>query len=223
MNIFRAMAAGVLLAGMVGIGQAAQISGEYIETRSCDVYTGPCFANGQIGLTGREAMLAWKVDKGSWNGVSLKDLGVVLVVAASDTLGTNNSFATKPDPVRAVILVDSRADAKQKEALVAFVKDSARNLTKDVIHVGSAPITLTNDHLSGKGHLVVGKIARIESRGVAKGDCVCTNEEIFYPPLTNVQNFQPAFALNSTYEGDGLKTTWTTLGTRSAFLATFRK
>ncbi len=33
-------------------GLAANISGEYIEARTCNVYTGPCFANAEMGLAG---------------------------------------------------------------------------------------------------------------------------------------------------------------------------
>ena len=33
----------------------AQIQGDYIETRSTDVFTGQCYANGEMGLTGKEA------------------------------------------------------------------------------------------------------------------------------------------------------------------------
>ena len=35
-------------------GQAANISGEYLEARTCVVYTGPCFANAEMGLTGSQ-------------------------------------------------------------------------------------------------------------------------------------------------------------------------
>ena len=37
------------------------ISGDYLEVRSCDVYTGPCFANAEMNLTGKEGMLLWSV------------------------------------------------------------------------------------------------------------------------------------------------------------------
>src|SRR5436309_668857 len=30
------------------------ISGDYLEVRSCDVYTGPCFANAEMNLCGNE-------------------------------------------------------------------------------------------------------------------------------------------------------------------------
>ena len=31
---------------------AASITGQYVEARTCDVYTGPCFANADTGLSG---------------------------------------------------------------------------------------------------------------------------------------------------------------------------
>ena len=67
-------------------GRAA-IKGDYIEARSADVYTGPCFANGEVGLVGNEAILAWKITRGDWKGTSLNGLGVVAVVKAHATLG----------------------------------------------------------------------------------------------------------------------------------------
>ncbi|MGD0181387.1 MAG: hypothetical protein ABSC15_16355, partial [Terriglobales bacterium] len=43
---------------------AQQIRGDYVETRSADVYTGQCFANGEVNLVGDEAILAWHVQSG---------------------------------------------------------------------------------------------------------------------------------------------------------------
>src|SRR5436309_14896849 len=96
---------------------AAGITGKYIEARTCDVWTGPCFANAEMNLGGKHAVLGWKVDKGAFDGVNLDGLGVVAVVAASDTLGLVQTGSAK-----AVLIVDRRADGKQREALVAFAK-----------------------------------------------------------------------------------------------------
>lgn len=205
------------------MAQAGQITGEYIESRSCDVYTGPCFANGQIGQAGREAMMAWKVDKGSWNGVDLAGLSAVLVLNANDTLGFNPSFAVNPYPVKSVILIDEKATSDQREALIAFVKSSAPKLTEKIVKVEASPITLVNDHLAGKGQLIAGDVARIETRAMSNKDCVCTNEAVFYPPLTKISNSQPAYALKHSFAGEGLDNTWELNGARSAFLGTFRK
>ena len=213
----------ILVLGAASVARAEQISGEYIESRSCDVYTGPCFANGQIGQAGREAILAWKVDQGSWNGVDLTGLGAVLVLNANDTLGFNPTFTVNPYPVKSVILVDDKANSEQREALIAFVKASAPKFTEKVLKIDSTPISLVNDHLEGKGKLVAGELARIETRAMSRKDCVCSNEAIFYPPLTKISNSQPAYALTTSFAGQGLKNTWEANGARSAFLGTFRK
>jgi len=148
---------------------------------------------------------------------------VALVIKANDTLGFGGSFYVKPDKIVAVIVVDEQATASQKVALVKFVTDSAPHLTKDVVKVESAAMTLTNDHLAGKGIFSAGKLARIETRALAKGDCVCSNEVVFYPPLNKVDNAHPAYTLNMTFDGKGLDQTWSSVNKRSAFMGTFER
>src|SRR5438270_676219 len=92
---------------------AADITGRYVEARTCDVWTGPCFANADANLAGKNAVMAWQVEKGSLDGVSLDGLGVVAVIAASDTLGLEQTGRG-----RAVLIVDSRATSAQREALI---------------------------------------------------------------------------------------------------------
>ena len=58
-----------------------------MESRSTDVYVAQCFANGETGLNGKQALLAWKIDSGSWNGVKLDGLHVAGAVTANATLG----------------------------------------------------------------------------------------------------------------------------------------
>ena len=88
---------------------AAGLTGKYIEARTCDVWTGPCFANAEMNLAGKHAVLGWKVDQGEFQGVRLDGLGVVAVVAASDTLGL-----TQTGKAKAVLIVDSRATTQRR-------------------------------------------------------------------------------------------------------------
>ena len=76
------LAIGLLLFSLAAVAQ--QIQGDYIETRSADVYTGECFANGEMNLVGNEAILGWHVAKGSWNGVALDNASIVAVVLLID-------------------------------------------------------------------------------------------------------------------------------------------
>src|ERR1044072_7176057 len=112
---FAALVFSVLV--MSAAGQAQHISGDYVETRSADVWTGPCVANGEVNLAGDQAILAWRIDKGGWNGVSLDGLSVVSVVKAGATLGDTYN---NPYPAKAVMIVDDKATGEQQKALIGF-------------------------------------------------------------------------------------------------------
>src|SRR5271169_6648208 len=99
--------------------QAQHLRGDYIESRSTDVYVAQCFANGEVGLTGNFAVMAWHVEEGAWNGVKLDGLTVAAAVRARATLGDPYG---DPYPAEAVLMVDSAANAQQRAALVALAK-----------------------------------------------------------------------------------------------------
>src|SRR4051794_38286977 len=157
------------------LAQAGEPTGDYLETRTCDVYTGPCFANGQVGLCGRDAVMAWSIDSGSFKGVDLAGLKVILAVRASDTLGFGGGVVIHPDPIKSVALVDKRANAKQQDALVAFATQQAGRVAGTLVRVETVDIEMSIDHIDMVGKLRAGHIVDIETRKLAKGDCVCSN------------------------------------------------
>ncbi len=73
--------------------QAPQITGQYLESRTADIYTGPCIANSETNLAGKQAVMAWHIDQGTWTNVDLSGLTVVAVVNATDTLGMDGQRA----------------------------------------------------------------------------------------------------------------------------------
>src|SRR5690348_5684720 len=85
--MFRFVLVFAALLSLSSVAFAHQIQGEYLETRSADVYTGQCFANSEMNLTGDEAILAWHITDGKWDGVSLNGLTVGAAVKANATLG----------------------------------------------------------------------------------------------------------------------------------------
>ncbi|HEX8813911.1 MAG TPA: DUF1326 domain-containing protein [Terriglobales bacterium] len=212
---------GILLLASVAASVAQKISGDYIETRSADVYTGMCFANGEVNLVGDEAILAWHVQSGSWNGVTLDGLTVAAAVKARATLG--DPYAD-PYPAKAVLLVDDEANAKQSDALVAFAHEMAGPLLSNIEQVISAPMELAKSHEHhGAAMLRAGRLAMIETRPINSGDHLCGNETTFYPPLTETTHSMPAVALTDLYRGPGLGVDWESHGRRSAFVGTFER
>ncbi|PYQ48585.1 MAG: hypothetical protein DMF78_20900 [Acidobacteria bacterium] len=202
--------------------RAAEIQGDYLETRSADVWTGPCFANSETGLVGREAIMAWRVDKGAWKGVALDGLSVVGVVKASATLG--DPFAT-PYPAQAVVIVDEKATTAQRVALVAFAQAMGGALLDSVVRTETAPIDMSVRHEGeeARGTLQAGALVDVETRAVGDQDRHCGNEETYYPPLAPTSHAMPAVSLTDRYRGDALGVSWTTHDKRNAFVGHFSR
>src|SRR5215831_14930159 len=72
------------------------LSGVYVEARTAEVFTGGCLMSSEAETTGRQAVLAWKVDRGSVNGVSLDGLVVVGAVVGDKNLGIHEIGGGKP-------------------------------------------------------------------------------------------------------------------------------
>jgi len=212
------LVAALALALLAGPASAAGLTGKYIEARTCDVWTGPCFANAEMNLTGKHAVLGWKVEEGALGKVKLDGLGVVAVVAASDTLGQDQA-----GKARAVLLVDRRATAEQKEALIRLAKEQGGELTANVVGVQSAKIDLDVCPCKEGGCAVLDAgVAKIETRCLdPKHDKICGNESAFYPPLAKNVKARPAMAVEHRYTGKGAGATWSDAGRRGAYLGTF--
>jgi hypothetical protein len=198
---------------------ADQISGTYLESRTCQVYTGPCFANAETALAGHDAVMAWNIESGKKNNVDLKGLSVVMVVSGNDTLGYQG--VEDPTQLKSAIIVDSKASAEQRDALISFVKDHTGRAGKEVVRVDAAPISMSLDTAELKGSLKAGDVVKLTTRKARPGDCICSNELAFYPPLAQVDRFVPGVSIEAEYKGRGLGTTWSTPDSRSSYMGEF--
>jgi len=199
---------------------AQQLRGDYIESRSADVYVAQCFANGEVGLTGNYALMAWHVQNGSWSGVKLDGLTVAAAVRARATLGDPYG---DPYPAEAVLMVDDAADSAQRNALIALAQHEGGRLLENVARVEYVPVVLDVPQGQHEGHAVLraGHLATIMTRPLNHHDHICGNEVNFYPPLTKVEHATSAVALTDEFQGEGLGSTWSTHGRRSAYIASF--
>jgi hypothetical protein len=203
--------------------QAQKISGDYIETRNADVYTAACFANSEIGLVGDQAILAWRVERGEWDGVKLDGLSVVGVAKASGTLG--NPYEN-PYPAKAVLIVDERATAEQQKALASFAQTMAGDLFKTVVRTETAPINIEVDYDGehpSAGRLKAGELADIVTRSLTAKDRICGHEQAYFPPLAATSHSMPGVAVLDRFQGEGLDAVWTLRGKRSTFVGHFAR
>ncbi len=209
----------VLLVAVPAWAASYSVRGDYVEARTADVYTGPCVANGEVNLAGKEAILAWRVTEGQWDGVPLRGLSVVAVVKSSSTLG---DVTAQSPSAQSVIVVDQKANAAQKQALVNLAKSMAGDLLEEVVWVQQRPIEFkTGGH--GEASVEAGELASLATRCLNHADMLCGNEDVYYPPLTEVARPVAAFTLVNSFHGEGLNTTWSNGFKRSAFVAAFAR
>ncbi|MFN0120086.1 MAG: DUF1326 domain-containing protein [Blastocatellia bacterium] len=201
----------------------ARIYGEYLETRNMDVWSGQCFANAEFGLAGDQAIMAWRIQKGTWNNVSLDGLSVVGVVRAASTLG---SFFTNAYPAKAVLVFDSKATAEQRAALQAFVQASGGHAYDDIVRAETAPISFAMDYdgeMAVAGRMQAGSLVGITTRMLTDKDHICGHEEVLFEPLIDTTHAMPGVATLDQYLGQGLGVSWTLSGKRSAFAGSFAR
>jgi hypothetical protein len=213
------LSAAALALFVAPLSASAAVKGVYLETRTCQVYTGPCFANAETGLAGKDAIMAWGIETGQVEGVDVSGLNVVLVVRTSDTLGFQRAEDSKE--VKSIVLVDERASAQQREALVAFARQRAGKAGQNVVRVESAPIAMSLELSDLTGNLTAGKEVTLITRKAKPGDCICSNEVAYYPPLADLENFAPGVTVEGRFSGKGLGSRWSTPGDRSAYMGLF--
>ncbi len=202
--------------------QSAQIRGDYLETRSADVYVGQCFANGEMNTTGQEAIVAWHINGGGWDGVSLAGLTVVAAIKAQATLGDPYG---RPYPAKSVLIVDQQATPAQRQALINFAQEMGGELLRHVVRVidTSIDMEVAQEQHSVRARLQAGDVVTVETRAIGEKDHLCGNEDTFYKPLTQTAHAMPAVAMTDAYRGHDLNVSWTLHNKRSAFVGAFAR
>ncbi len=202
-----------------GPGEAdTSLQGLYLEARTADVYAGHCFANSEVGLDGQEAVLAWNVSEGTYEGVELSGLSVVAVVKAQATLGDPHD---NPYPAQSVLIVDENANADQRSALIQLAHDMGGELLDNVLNVRDAAVSADFGSRPGHASLTAGELVELRTRALTHKDHLCGSEFVYYPPLTEIADAMPAYTEAHTFRGDDFNTTWSCPLKRSAFLGTF--
>ena len=214
---------------------AGAIQGNYLEARTADIYTGPCFSNSEVFITGHQALMAWQVQSGEWNGV---DLGGLTVAAA--VRGTTTFSEDQPAKAQTVLIVDEKATSSQRDALIAMAQSLGGARLRNVVGVKTSPMNLTVEPAVSHGHgasttkaahhdtpqaprasFWAPGLAEIMTRPLNANDCVCGNEVVAYQPLSRGTKVLPAYTLGNAFRSNELGTRWDDPNCRSSFVGTF--
>jgi hypothetical protein len=215
----------IVLAALIGLGGSpllagggSTVSGSYVEARTAEVFAGGCVMNSEMGTEGKEAVLAWKVDHGTFNGVSLNGLSVVAALSGNVNLGMIE-MGGEGASVHSSVFVDQRANAAQKIALVAMANDLSKGLMGTIVAVTSAPIQFAEN--SNDVQIVAGQVALGVSKHLTH-DPTCGAQQ-WFQPFSSVQNAEMGVAEQHSFNGSNLGVKWSVPNKRSAFFGTFSR
>jgi len=201
---------------LVTLSAKPAITGTYVEARTAEVFAGACVMNGEAATTGREALMAWKVDHGQVNGVSLDGLSIVAALAADANLGIHE-IGGESTIARAALFVDQRATPAQRKALVAMVKSAAGDLIGSVVQESAAPIQFVD---SGHQITVSTDTLKLSVEKHLNHDASCGNKQ-WFGPLAAVDHAEMGTTAVNEFSGPALCTKWSDPNKRSSFFGTF--
>jgi len=217
--MMKKIALSAALSSLMFVSLAAKppsVTGTYLEARTAEVFAGACVVNSEGGTTGREALLAWKVDRGQVNGVTLDGLAVVAALASDTNLGIRE-IGGESTPARAALYVDARATAAQRKALVGMVKSLSGNLIGSVVQETATPIQFADN-----GHQITVSTDTMKL-AVAKHlnhEASCGNKQ-WFNPLTRVDRAEMGTTDQNEFSAAILNTKWSDPNKRSSFFGTF--
>ena len=204
----------VAVSALVFSSQAENVSlrGDYVEVRTASVFAGACHYNGEVVTTGRNAMMAWNVTSGKWQGVDLSGVRVLAIVSADANLAEGNAAR------QSEIIIDANASRTQAFAMVNALKEKYAASLGKVVEVRSAPITFERN---GRTYAIMTNEAAINVEAMPNDLCCKMPNLIWYAPLVGLENRKVGYTAKALYSGKVVGEPWSRSGENSAFYGTF--
>jgi len=188
------------------------VKGDYVEVRTASVFAGACHFNGEVTTTGRDALMAWNVTSGSWNGTDLSGLRAIAVVSGDDNL--SNARAGR----RSELIIDKAASHAQAVAMVSALKSRYADAFGQIISVRSAPIDFKHE---GRTYEVSSSEAAINVEAMPNDLCCRMPNLVWYDPLVPLGQRKVGYTIKALYAGDAVGDSWQRAGENSAFYGSF--
>lgn len=220
MKIAIAAAAVIALGALtLSADERVRVTGDYVEARTAEVFAGGCIMNSEAETAGRQAVMAWRVARGSVDGVTLDGLVVAAAVAADRNLGMREMGGEAPHQVRSILTVDDRATVPQRDALVRMARALSGGLLTDIVRVDVAPVrfAVSPTHID----VAAADALRLTVTKEMVHDPSCGAMQWFTPFSSQLVSSAMGTADAHAYAGAGLGSKWSAPHKRSAFWGTF--
>jgi hypothetical protein len=192
--------------------ESVTLRGDYVEVRTASVFAGACHYNGEVVTTGRDALMAWNVTSGKWQGVDLTGVHVLAIVSSAANLAEANAAR------QSEIIIDSSASRTQALAITNALKEKYAASLGKIVEVRTAPITFERN---GRTYAVVTNEAAINVEAMPNDLCCKMPNLVWYTPLVGLENRKVGYTSKALYSGKVVGEPWSHSGENSAFYGTF--
>lgn len=211
--LFCAVLAALAVSGVVFGSKADSVSvrGDYVEVRTASVFAGACHYNGEVTTTGRDAMMAWNVTSGSWQGVDLTGVRALAVVTSDSNLSDVGSAR------QSEVVIDSRASRSQSLAMLNALKSKYAATLGTITSIRSAPVKF--ERKSGT-FSVAADDATVTVSALPNDLCCKMPNLVWYKPLVGLEDRKVGYTSKASYSGS-IAEPWSRSGENSAFYGSF--
>lgn len=193
--------------------ETASVRGEYVEVRTASVFAGACHYNGELTTAGRDALLAWNVKSGLWQGVDLTGVQAVAIVSAGENLADKNAAR------QAEIIIGENASEAQSRAMLEALKGKYAKSLGKIISVRRGPLSF--EHNSKAYSVKADSFASINIEAMPDDLCCKMPQLVWYSPLVPLENRKVGYTTKALYEGGNVGEPWQRSGENSAFYGSF--
>jgi hypothetical protein len=176
------------------------VSGDYVEARSNEVYTCGCLYSGQMTTAGREAILAWRITQGVYQGTPLAGVKVAAVVVGDANLGAYDG------PRRTALYLDASASDAQMQAIVALWQREYSQALGTIATVHRVPISFAQQ--GDAVRLSIPDLVEVQARKARLPEDAHPGSFLWYQPFVPLRSSSLATAPNYEYSGVDFQHQW---------------
>ena len=210
----------LLLLGLIGSASVPKpaaipdrVSGDYVEARTASVFAGPCHYNGELVTEGRQAILAWNIAAGHWQGVDLTGVRVMAAVVCEDNLSVDTA-ARKWE-----LVIDRAASDAQAGAVTDLIRTQAAGQLGQFTGSRRAAISFRHD---ADGYAVKADgFADLAVHPMPNDQCCTEPHLVWYNPLSPVEHRKVGYTESAGYLATGNGDPWQRSDENSAFYGPF--
>jgi hypothetical protein len=196
-----------LLFAVSGTAQnAPAISGDYVEARSGEVYTCGCLFSSEMVTAGRDAILVWRINSGSFQGTPLAGIKIAAVVESMTNLGIEEA------PRRSVLYIDVPAGPEKETQEKVLPALWQREYSKVLGHVQSLHSATINFELQGEAVTVaIPGLVKLQARKAQLPNDAHPGSFLWYSPFTPLDSSFLSTSFRYEYLGADFQHQWTDL------------